>query len=168
MSFKLGNTSIGELYVGSTKIAQAYVGSTLVYQLPAQGYDSYKVHITWNSNDNFNMAGLKIDGVQATNSQVTSIWYKNNNQWSELSSTDRNSAIDWSNNNGKAMYGTAIDINFTNDTIPSTVQIHTGLWYGGGSMAVTIHVAGVKDDVETDLGYTSGTNSNDKTYTINI
>ena len=114
------------------------------------------------------MAGLKIDGVQATNSQVTSIWYKNNNQWSELSSTDRNSAIDWSNNNGKAMYGTAIDINFTNDTIPSTVQIHTGLWYGGGSMAVTIHVAGVKDDVETDLGYTSGTNSNDKTYTINI
>ena len=32
MSFKLGNTSIGELYVGSNKIAQAYLGSNLVYQ----------------------------------------------------------------------------------------------------------------------------------------
>lgn len=33
MSFKLGNTNIGELYVGSNKIAQAYLGSNLVYQL---------------------------------------------------------------------------------------------------------------------------------------
>lgn len=31
MSFKLGNTNIGELYVGSNKIAQAYLGSSLVY-----------------------------------------------------------------------------------------------------------------------------------------
>lgn len=167
MSFKLGNTNIGELYVGNTKIAQAYLGSSLVYQLPAAGYDSYKVHITWSSNDNFNMAGLKIDGVQATTSQVTSLRYYNGG-WNEASSTDRNSAIDWSNNNGKAFYGTAIDINFTSDNMPSTVQVHTGLWYGGGSMTVTIHVAGIKDGVETDLGYTSGTNSNDKTYTINI
>lgn len=167
MSFKLGNTNIGELYVGNTKIAQAYLGSSLVYQLPSTGYDSYKVHITWSSNDNFNMAGLKINGVQATTSQVTSIWYYNGG-WNEASSTDRNSAIDWSNNNGKSFYGTAIDINFTSDDPVTQVQVHTGLWYGGGSMTVTIHIAGVKDGVETDLGYTSGTNSNDKTYTINV
>lgn len=167
MSFKLGNTNISELYVGNSKIAQAYLGSSLVYQLPSTGYDSYKVHITWSSNVNFNMAGLKIDGIQATTSQVTSLWYYNGG-WTEASSTDRNSAIDWSNNIGKSFYGTAIDINFTSDNIPSTVQVHTGLWYGGGSMTVTIHVAGVKDGVETDLGYTSDTNSNNKTYTINI
>ena len=168
MALKLGNTSIGELYVGSTKIAQAYLGSTLVYQLPSTGYDSYKVHITWSSNDNFNMAGLKINGVQATTSQVTSIWYYHDGSWTEFSSTDRNTAIDWSNSGGKAVYGTGIDVNFTCDDTVTTVQIHTGLWYGGGSMDVTIHVAGVKDGVETDLGYTSGTNSNDKTYTIDV
>lgn len=32
MSFKLGNTSISELYVGSTKIGSAYLGSTKVYE----------------------------------------------------------------------------------------------------------------------------------------
>lgn len=167
MSFKLGNTNIGELYVGNSKIAQAYLGSSLVYQLPAAGYDSYKVHITWSSNDNFNMAGLKINGVQATNSQVTSMWYYNGG-WTELSSTDRNSAIDWSNNNGKSCYGTAIDVNFTSDDPVTQVQVHTGLWYGGGSMTVTIHVAGVKDGVETDLGYTSNTNTANLIYTVNI
>ena len=167
MSFKLGNTNIGELYVGSTKIAQAYLGSTLVYKLPAAGYDSYKVHITWSSNDNFNMAGLKIDDVQSTTTQVTSIWYYNGG-WSESTSEDVASAIDWNNNNGKSFYGTGVDINFTSDTTPTTVQVHTGKWYGGGSMSITIHVAGVKDGVETDLGYTSDTNSNDKTYTISL
>lgn len=167
MSFKLGNTNIGELYVGNSKIAQAYLGSSLVYQLPAAGYDSYKVHITWASNDNFNMAGLHIDGVQATTSQVTSLWF-NNGGWQEASSTDRNTAIQWDNNdNGKSFYGTAIDINFTADNVPSTVQVKTGRWYGGGSMTVTIHVAGVKDGVETDLGYTSNTNAANLIYTVN-
>jgi uncharacterized protein (TIGR02145 family) len=37
MSFKLGNTNIGELYVGSNKIAQAYLGSNLVYQSTGPG-----------------------------------------------------------------------------------------------------------------------------------
>ena len=163
----VGNQKIGELYVGSTKIAQAYVGSTLVFQLPSGGYDSYKVHLTWNSNNNFNMAGLKINGVQATTSQVTSIWVYNGS-WGEISSSDVASAIDWSNNNGNSIYGSAFDINFTSDDPVTQVQVHTGLWYGGGSMDVTVQVAGVKDGVETDLGYTSGTNSNDKTYTINV
>lgn len=164
----IGSSKIAEMYVGSTKIAQAYVGSTLVFQLPAAGYDSYKVHLTWSSNDNFNMAGLHIDGVQATTSQVTSLWY-NNGGWQESSSTDRNTAIQWDNNdNGKAYYGTAIDINFTSDNVPSTVQIKTGRWYGGGSMTVTMHVAGVKDGVETDLGYTSNTNAANLIYTVNL
>ena len=163
----VGNQKIGEVYVGSTKIAQAYRGSTLVFQLPSGGYDSYKVHITWNSNDNFNMAGLKINGVQATTSQVTSIWFYNGG-WSEASASDMESAIDWANNNGKSFYGTAVDVNFTSSDPVTQVQVHTGLWYGGGSMTVTVHVAGVKDGVETDLGYTSGTNSNDKTYTVNV
>lgn len=35
MSFKLGNTNIGELYVGSNKIAQAYLSSNLVYKASA-------------------------------------------------------------------------------------------------------------------------------------
>lgn len=164
----IGSSKIAEMYVGSTKIAQAYVGSTLVYQLPAVGYDSYKVHLTWSSNDNFNMAGLHIDGVQATSSQVTSLLYYNGG-WQESSSTDRNTAIKWDNNdNGKSYYGTAIDINFTADNVPSTVQIKTGRWYGGGSMTVTMHVAGVKDGVETDLGYTSNTNNANLIYTVNI
>lgn len=163
----IGSSKIAEMYVGSTKIAQAYLGSSLVYQLPSTGYDSYKVHITWSSNDNFNMAGLKIDGVQATSSQVTSLWYYNGG-WNESTSEDVASAIDWNNNNGKSLYGTAIDINFTADNVPTTVQVHTGLWYGGGSMTVTIHVAGVKDGVETDLGYTSNTNAANLIYTVNI
>lgn len=167
MSFSLGNTKIKEMYLGSTKIKEAYLGSTLIFKLDAGGYDSYKVHITWSSNDNFNMAGLKINGVQATNSQVTSLRYYDNG-WHEASSTDRNSAINWNNNNGKSFYGTKIDISFTSDDPVTQVQVHTGLWYGGGSMTVTIHLAGVKDGVETDLGYTSGTNSNNKTYTISI
>lgn len=164
---KVGNTNIGEIYVGSTKIVEAYVGSTLVYQLTTPGYDSYKVHITWNGNNNFNMAGLKINGVQATQAQCTSILYYDNG-WHEASSTDRNSAIDWTNNNGKSFFGTAIDVNFTSDDLVTQVQIHTGKWYGGGSQTVTIHVAGVKDGVETDLGYTSATNAADLTYTVNI
>lgn len=167
MSFSLGNTKIKEMYLGSTKIKEAYLGSTLIFKLDAGGYDSYKVHITWSSNDNFNMAGLKINGVQATNSQVTSLRYYDNG-WHEASSTDRNSAINWNNNNGKSFYGTKIDISFTSDDLVTQVQVHTGLWYGGGSMTVTIHLAGVKDGVETDLGYTSGTNSNNKTYTISV
>lgn len=167
MSFSLGNTKIKEMYLGSTKIKEAYLGSTLIFKLDAGGYDSYKVHITWSSNDNFNMAGVKINGVQATNSQVTSLRYYDNG-WHEASSTDRNSAINWNNNNGKSFYGTKIDISFTSDDPVTQVQVHTGLWYGGGSMTVTIHLAGVKDGVETDLGYTSGTNSNDKTYTISV
>ena len=93
----IGSSKIAEMYVGSTKIAKAYVGSTLVFQLPAAGYDSYKVHLTWSSNDNFNMAGLHIDGVQATSSQVTSIWF-NTGGWQEASSTDRETAIQWDNN----------------------------------------------------------------------
>ena len=167
MALKLGNTNIGELYVGSQRIAQAYLGSSLVYQLQTGGYDSYKIHITWNSNDNFNMAGVKINGVQATTDQVTSIWYYNGG-WNEADATDKASAIDWTNNNGKSFYGTGVDVNFTSDDTVTTVQVHTGLWYGGGSMTVTVHVAGVKDGVETDLGYTSDTNTNDLTYTISL
>ena len=166
MSFNINNQEVKEIYVGNKQVLEAYVGSSLVYSLPS-GYDSYKVHITWSSNDNFNMAGLKINGIQATTSQVTSIWYYNGS-WSELPSGDVADAIDWTNNNGKSCYGTAIDINFTSDDPVTQVQVHTGLWYGGGSMTVTVHVAGVKDGVETDLGYTSDTNNADLTYTVSI
>ena len=163
----IGSSHIAEMYVGSTKIAQAYVGSTLVFQVaqPPTGYDSYNIHLTWRESDNFAMAGLRIDGVQATSSQVTSLKYSGN----EASSTDRNTAIQWDNNDqGKSFYCQAIDISFTADNIPSTVQIKTGRWYGGGSMTVTMHVAGVKDGVETDLGYTSQTNATNLIYTVNI
>lgn len=164
----IGSSKIGEMYVGSTKIAQAYVGSTLVFQLHAAGYDSYKVHLTWDSNDNFNMAGLHIDGVQASSRQVTSLRYYNGG-WRDAPPNDITAAIKWDNNdNGKSFYGTAIDINFTADNMPASVQIKTGTWYGGGSMKVTMHVAGVKDGVETDLGYTQQTNDANLIYTVNI
>lgn len=164
----IGSSKIAEMYVGSTKIAQAYVGSTLVFQLPSAGYDSYVIHFTWSSSDNLNLAGLHIDGVQATTSQVTSLWYYNGS-WQEASSTDKDTAIQWDNNDqGKSWYCTGIDINFTADNVPSTVQVKTGKWYGGGSMTVTMHVAGVKDGVETDLGYTSETNAANLIYTVNI
>lgn len=164
----VGNKKIGELYVGSTKIAQAYRGSTLVFQLPSGGYDSYKVHLTWDSTNNFNMAGMKINDALPNPSQVTSLWYYNGG-WQEASSTDKNTAIEWYNNdNGKSFYGTAIDINFTADSVLTSVQIKTGTWYGGGSMKVTMHVAGVKNGVETDLGYTQHTNSASLIYTVNI
>lgn len=133
----------------------------------SSGYDSYKVHITWSSNDNFNMAGLKINSVQATQAQCTSVSYYDGS-WHDLSSTDRNTAIDWSNDGGKGMYGNAIDIDFTSDDPVTQVQVRTGTWYGGGSMTVTMHVAGVKDGVETDLGYTTATNAANLTYTISI
>lgn len=37
MSFKVGSTSIAEIYAGHRKIKEAYVGSTLVYQLSSPG-----------------------------------------------------------------------------------------------------------------------------------
>ena len=163
----IGSSKIAEMYVGSTKIAQAYVGSTLVFQLPAVGYDSYIIHFTWSSSDNLNLAGLHIDGVQPSTSDVTLQYH--NGTWQTASSSDLQSAIQWDNNDGgKAFYCDGINITFTNATIPSTVQMKTGRWYGGGSMTVTMHVAGVKDGVETDLGYTSVTNASNLIYTVNI
>lgn len=168
MSFKLGNTNISELYVGSTKIAQAYLGSTLVFQLPAAGYDSYIIHMTWSSGDNLNMAGLHVDGVQPSTSDVT-LQYHDNGTWRTADSTALQSAIQWDNNDGgQGFYCDGINITFNNDTVPSTVQIKTGKWYGGGSMTVTVHLAGVKDGVETDLGYTSQTNAANIIYTVNL
>ena len=53
MSFKLGNTTIGELYVGSNKIAQAYLGSNLVYQSgPTPTFDEVTIGTqTWKNQD---------------------------------------------------------------------------------------------------------------------
>jgi len=163
----IGSSHIAEMYVGSTKIAQAYVGSTLVFQLPAAGYDSYVIHLTWSSSNNLNMAGLHVDGVQPSTSDVTLQYH--DGSWKTASSSDLGTAIQWDNNDGgKAFYCDGINISFNSANIPSTVQIKTGKWYGGGSMAVTMHVAGVKDGVETDLGYTSETNAANLIYTVNI
>lgn len=163
-----GSSKIAEMYVGSTKIAQAYVGSTIVFKLPAStGYDSYVIHLTWSSSDDLNLAGLHIDGVQPSTSDVTLQYH--NGTWQTASSSDIQSAIQWDNNdNGIAFYCDGINITFTNASIPSTVQVKTGRWYGGGYMTVTMHVAGVKDGVETDLGYTSQTNAPNLIYTVNI
>ena len=165
----IGSSKISEMYVGSNKIAQAYLGSTLVFKLPVStGYDSYVIHLTFGSSDNLNLAGLHIDGVQPSTSDVT-LRYHNNNIWLIASSSDVQSAIQWDNNDdGRSFYCDGINITFTNDSIPSTVQVKTGRWYGGGSMIVTMHVAGVKDGVETDLGYTSQTNAANLIYTVNI
>ena len=164
----IGSSKIAEMYVGTTKIAQAYVGSTLVFQIaqsPAS-YDSYVIHFTWDSSDNFNMAGLHVDGGQPSTSDVTLQYH--NGSWQTASSSDVESAIVWDNNDaGNSFYCDAIDIAFTSASIPTTVQVKTGTWYGGGSMTVTMHVAGVKDGAETDLGYTTETNSANLIYTVN-
>ena len=163
----IGSSKIAEMYVGSTKIAQAYVGSTLVFQLPTAGYDSYVIHMTWSSADNLNMAGLHVDGVQPSTSDVTLQYH--NGSWQTASSSDLETAIQWDNNDdGKAFYCDGINITFNSANIPSTVQLKTGKWYGGGSMTVTMHVGGIKDGVETDLGYTSETNMANLIYTVNI
>ena len=164
----IGSSKIAEMYVGSSKIAQAYVGSTKVFKLHAStGYDSYVIHLTLSSSDNLNLAGLHIDGVQPSTSDVTLQYH--NSTWQTASSSNIQLAIQWDNNdNGITFYGDGINITFTNASIPSTVQIKTGRWYGGGSMTVTMHVAGVKDGVETDLGYTSQTNAANLIYTVNI
>lgn len=163
----IGSSKIAEMHVGSTKIAQAYVGSTLVFKLLATGYDSYVIHFTFSSIGNLNLAGLHIDGVQPSASDVTLQYH--NGTWQTASSSDIQSAIQWDNNDGdKAFYCDGINITFTNANVPSTVQVKTGRWYGGDSMTVTMHVAGVKDGVETDLGYTSQTNAANLIYTVNI
>ncbi len=140
------------------------VGSSLVYSLPS-GYDSYIIHLTWDNQDNFNMAGLHIDGVQPSTSDVTMRYHTVN--WVPLESYNVERAIQWGDN-GYSLFGDAIDITFTSVNTPSTVQVKTSRWYAGGSMTVTMHVAGVKDGVETDLGYTSQTNVANLTYTVNI
>lgn len=166
----IGSSKISEMYVGSNKIAQAYVGSTKVYELssPAPtGYDSYVIHLTWGYNDNLTLAGLHIDGVQPSTSDVTMQYH--NGTWIDTPSNNVINAIKWDNNdNGINFNCDAININFTNASIPSTVQVKNGKWFGGGSMTVTMHVAGVKDGVETDLGYTSQTNAPNLIYTVNI
>jgi hypothetical protein len=130
------------------------------------GYDSYVIHFTWSSNDNLNLAGLHVDSVQPSASDVTLKYY--NGSWQTASAADTETAITWENNDqGKSFYCNAIDITFNSNNVPSTVQVKTGRYYGGGSMTVTMHVAGVKDGVETDLGYTSQTNAANLIYTVN-
>ena len=167
----IGSSKIAEMYVGSTKISQAYLGSTLVFQIsqPSADYDSYIIHLTWTRSGSFNMAGLHINEVQATTSQVTSMMVYANGSWESQSSSNIASAIKWDNyDNGYSMWGTAININFTSDTTVNKVQIKTGTWYGGDAGNVTMHVAGIKDGVETDLGYTSQVTSGNVIYTVNI
>lgn len=164
----IGSSKIAEMYVGSSKIAQAYLGSILVFQLPSDGYDFYVIHLTWGSDDNLNLAGLLIDGVQPSTSDVTIQWHSVGS-WNTVSSSEVESAIKWDNNDqGRSFYCDGINITFTNDSIPSIVKVKTGRWYGGGSMTVTMHVAGVKDGIETDLGYTSQTNAANLMYTVHI
>lgn len=165
----IGSSKIAEMYVGSTKIGSAYLGSTIVFKLPAStGYDSYVIHLTWSSSRDLNLAGLHIDGVQPSASDVT-IQYLNGGSWQTASLSDVESTIQWDNNDdGKSFYCDGINITFTNANVPSTVQVKTGRLYGGDYMTVTMHVAGVKDGVETDLGYTSQTNDHNLIYTVNI
>ena len=170
MGLNLGNTDIGEIYLGNTKIAEAYLGSTLVYQIPQPpaGYDSYVIHLTWDYADQIYIAGLHIDGVQPSASDVT-LQYYYIDRWITASSSQLETAILWQDYyQGQQFFCEAIDITFNSANIPSTVQIKTATWYSGGSMRVTMHVAGVKDGVETDLGSTSATNAPDIIYTVNI
>ena len=166
----IGSSKIAEMYVGSTKIAQAYLGSTLVFQIsqPPAGYDSYVIHLTWGGADQFVMAGLHVDGVQPSASDVT-LQYYYVDRWITASSSDMEAAILWQDYyQGTAFFCEAIDITFNSANIPSTVQVKTGTWYAGGSMPVTMHVAGVKNGVETDLGYTRHNNEANLIYTVNI
>ena len=87
MSFNLGNTTIGELYVGSNKIAQAYLGSTLVYQAGSQPPQVPANHVRCKFKPGFVPVkwGYIIyiaDGGTLVDADEN-IWdvYKRNNQW---------------------------------------------------------------------------------------
>ncbi len=131
-------------------------------------YDSYVIHLTWPVFNVFGMAGLRIDDVQPSASDVTIKTYYNGS-WYDASSSDVSKAINWNDSYGYPSSGTAIDINFTANNVPSKVQVRTsGTDPMLGTYTVTMHVAGIKAGVETDFGYTSQTYATHTTYTVNV
>ena len=123
MSFKLGNTNIGELYVGSTKIGSAYLGSTKVYEVAAPGptpvwppTGSYALCARLYTDSNLNH--ITVNTVSWNYDSGSSTTYSDSNCTQALS--DLSSWNDYSANTvlstiGQSQYGTYVDI-FTNNS----------------------------------------------------
>lgn len=69
--FKVGNTTIGEIYVGSQKIKEAYVGSSLIYS-SAPAFDGYVVRAMWKPQaaSQVSAQGFKINGSTVLSTDV--------------------------------------------------------------------------------------------------
>lgn len=170
----IGSSKIARMHVGSTKITEAYVGSTLVFKLPSSSYDSYRVRVYWTSGGAhpYNFAGLKINDVQATFAQVTSIRYLDSSEtWYTLPSSHLETAITWESSG--VMFGAReFEIAFTSSDDVSKVAFHEGnishstlTWLG------TIEMYGASGSTETLLYSNSvhfSGNTSGKTYIINL
>lgn len=168
MSFKLGNTNIGEIYVGSQKIAEAYVGSTLVYQVsgPTPGYDSYILRVRWESdskNDNLTFQGMWVNGSTATVSSARS--KTSGGSWSSVSSTDIEHAT--AGNESYNCYCNVIEFTLSVSSTPSSVEWKTGTYYAPSGNIVG-ELVGISGGSETIIAYTTGSQSANTRYTITV
>jgi len=156
----------GVAIVGNTFTLTGNTTVAAVFKVYAV-YDSYVIHLTWPSPNSFGMAGLHIDDVQPSVSDVTMKYYYEG--WQEIYSSDVAYAINWNDSYGCTFAGTAVDINFTANIVPSKVQVRTnGVSPLFGDYTLTMRVAGIKAGVETDLGQISQTYTKNKIYTVNI
>lgn len=166
MSFKLGNTNIGEIYVGSQKIAEAYVGSTLVYQTATPGYDSYILRVRWESsstNDNLTFQGMWVDNATATVSSARS--KTSGGSWSNVSSTDIEHAT--TGNDSYNCYCNVIEFTLSVSSMPSSVEWKSGTYYAPSGNIVG-ELVGISGGSETIIAYTTGSQSANTRYTITV
>ena len=166
MSFNVGNTNIGEIYVGSQKIAEAYVGSTLVYQTAAPGYDSYILRVRWESsstNENLTFQGMWVDSSTAT---VSSARYKTyGGSWSNSSSSDIEHAT--TGNDSYNCYCNMIEFTLSVSGTPSSVEWKTATYYAPSGNIVG-ELVGISGGVETIIAYTTGSQSANTRYTVTV
>ena len=162
MPIYLGNTKL-ELNLGNVSIKEAYLGSVKVYA-KATGYDSYILRIGWDNastNDNLTFQGMTVDGSTAS---VSSARYYNGS-WNNSSATDITHAT--TGDDSYNCYCNRIEFTLDVQATPSTVTWTTARWYAPTG-DIYGKVIGIKDGVETELGSTTGTQSANTTYTINI
>ena len=125
MALKLGNTSIGSLYVGSTKIGSAYLGSTLVYS-SAPAFDGYvfKVHRHDNSSSQVSLQGMKMDSYTVTPSDVNMGRLETQDgSWQTMTAEEINGACNVSGQ--MIMWGRGYEIWINKNTSMNQFQFHT-------------------------------------------
>lgn len=156
MSIVIGNTNYG-LSLGSTKIFEAYIGSQKIYS--AVNYDHYLIRLEWSGSHNITMAGVSVDDIDLTTSDVISARVRNNS-WSDISSSDLAAGLPYSTStSGPSFYGTRIELAFNWSTVPIKARWHSAQYYGGDSMTVTISLIGITSNNE-EIVLATGSKSN--------